>query len=673
MATTSVADYYAEQAHFDAWDPDYLALLGIVGGAAASDRTTCIRALVNISRRSPVCVAMILAEDQERVYIGHTFTTYPADVVNASPFDNQFTCLIGDDLASALPYVLPDTAFTRTAATRVKTYDHIIGAAGHGAGPPAVLRAGPWGGAEPDTHELTFRKVMLLPPAAGPDILRGAVNGAYSLQHFAATFITPGINDPNVDVQAMWTPVRDWFHAASTLTGPGQTTIRVHPVIGAGPASILNLHAWTNRAKTEILRTVGLGGPGLTTAAFDAGIATIQATMNDTHQARIDFDRARSQQTFTEKHGDTLAQRMYWLCGVADDDHLPEVHRLLAKSNSKARHYSILGSILAERAQASTVPLTYASAPIPTTKLVDDVFRTYQPSGTGVTFGQGLTPFAIVCEGHAEMTAVRKALRQTELAEAGTSISLADAESITSTDVRFPTNAQVASEKLYGWSVTADVFHGPAHDIAVSIRGAVLDIAPALHRVVDTYADGGAAGMDLVCRVLFEMQQDYFAYATELANTGHATVPTFSRIKSAVLSYRAESLSPLPAFWYTMVDAPKHRNPKNRDSTASSGRSTSTSGTRTSATGQREMNPYADTYLMARFRDSGHTAISAMIQGKDVTIPKHAGSDCCLSWAYKGACSDVCKRKGAHKKYSRATIQELHKVLDDCGVPNPQP
>ena len=145
------------------------------------------------------------------------------------------------------------------------------------------------------------------------------------------------------------------------------------------------------------------------------------------------------------------------------------------------------------------------------------------------------------------------------------------------------------------------------------------------------------------------------------------------RIKSAVLSYRAESLSPLPAFWYTMVDAPKHRSPKNRDSTASSGRSTSTSGTRTSATGQREMNPYADTYLMARFRDSGHTAISAMIQGKDVTIPKHAGSHCCLSWAYKGACSDVCKRKGAHKKYSRATIQELHKVLDDCGVPNPQP
>ena len=68
MATTSVADYYAEEAHFDVWDPDYLGLLGTVGGAAAADRTTCIRALVNISRRSPVCVAMILAEDRSHFF-----------------------------------------------------------------------------------------------------------------------------------------------------------------------------------------------------------------------------------------------------------------------------------------------------------------------------------------------------------------------------------------------------------------------------------------------------------------------------------------------------------------------------------------------------------------------------------------------------------------------------
>ena len=67
---------------------------------------------------------------------------------------------------------------------------------------------------------------------------------------------------------------------------------------------------------------------------------------------------ARAERSFTEKHGDALAQRMHRLCNVANDDHLPKALRLPAKSTSKSRDCAILGNLFWERAQASVVPLT---------------------------------------------------------------------------------------------------------------------------------------------------------------------------------------------------------------------------------------------------------------------------------------------------------------------------
>ena len=47
-------------------------------------------------------------------------------------------------------------------------------------------------------------------------------------------------------------------------------------------------------------------------------------------------------------------------------------------------------------------------------------------------------------------------------------MSLQDAELITSADVKFPSTAHFAGEKLCGWSVVIDVFHGVAHDVFVT-------------------------------------------------------------------------------------------------------------------------------------------------------------------------------------------------------------
>jgi hypothetical protein len=190
--------------------------------------------------------------------------------------------------------------------------------------------------------------------------------------------------------------------------------------------------------------------------------------MTDTHKEHLDFERQRNTKTFTDFHGEALAQQMHCLCGVTSDVNLPEVHNLLLQS-AKGRIYTVLTSLFATRAQASPVPLNVATAPVASTKLVDDVFKCYSPGGDGLTFGKGLSPFAIICPGHEGIEQVRKLIQQAQIVEAGTCTTLADAATITAEDVRFPTLPFVAVEKLYGWSIVVDVFHGVGHAISINI------------------------------------------------------------------------------------------------------------------------------------------------------------------------------------------------------------
>ena len=110
----------------------------------------------------------------------------------------------------------------------------------------------------------------------------------------------------------------------------------------------------------------------------------------------------------------------------------------------------------------------------------------------------------MVIEGHAEHIKVQALIKQAELAEAGTPLSLDDASHLTTTEVRFPTNPHIAAEKLHGWPVHVDLFHGDTHALSNSIRNAVLEIAPGLHQLYQAAGDP-VLGMDLVNRVLFNM------------------------------------------------------------------------------------------------------------------------------------------------------------------------
>jgi hypothetical protein len=150
-------------------------------------------------------------------------------------------------------------------------------------------------------------------------------------------------------------------------------------------------------------------------------------------------------------------------------------------------------------------------------------------------------------------------IKKAEVAESSATLSLTDAERLTSTDVQFPTTPQTAIEKLYAWSVFIDIFHGNSHPVATNVRNFVRAVRPGLH-VIYSQAAVPAPGMDRVNRVLYKAQQDYFRWASWTARENRAAhrpaAPTFDRITDAVLSFCVSSLSELPTQWYDLLEVP---------------------------------------------------------------------------------------------------------------------
>ena len=266
--------------------------------------------------------------------------------------------------------------------------------------------------------------------------------------------------------------------------------------------------------------------------------------------------------------------------------------------SGKGHAYGVLGALFAERAEASPVPLAAMNAPLATTKLVEEVFRQYMPGGDGREFAKGLTPFAVICEGHENARALQQNMQKAAIAESGTAVTLNDAASLIANDVRFPTQPYVAVEKLCGWSVIIDLFHGVGHVVAVSIREAVLTLAPLLQRLASDRLDAPAEGMELICRVMFDMQQDYFYYLGKVAAGTAAQTPTFEKVINLVQTHRAESLAPLPNGWYLIVDCPK---PLSRSGGVIPNNSATPAPMRVGF--GVTVNPHADQRLMHRYKE----------------------------------------------------------------------
>jgi hypothetical protein len=246
---------------------------------------------------------------------------------------------------------------------------------------------------------------------------------------------------------------------------------------------------------------------------------------------------------------------------------------------------------------------------------------------------------------------------------------IADATALISNETRFPTQAFVACKQLAGWSVIMDVFHGINHEVAINTAQAVTTIGPLLQRLGAQMGDTPGAGLELICRVMYDMQQDYFHYLGLVAAGENPPVPTYQKVIDSVTTYRADSLSPMPTHWYLLAHCPRGRGSHAMVPTPT----TAPAAMRQATGAGTVVNAHADKRLMERYKESGHATITALIGGRKLDFPTHGGKSVCMAWALKGSCSGNCKRAGQHVRYGAETKKALHKFLDDCGVTDPQP
>ena len=667
--TTSMSGLYADNTKWLAPSPPWDQVLDLVGGDAVTNAPDAKKAVLNLAARSPTVIAFVLAEDPSLIHIGHSLSVFNNDPLTANPYDDTIIAFVGNDLASAAPIMLPADCFKRTTAN-VTAYNttHMTGALGHGAVPP-VYRFDHVGTGTAETDDIRARCAMVLPADDAADFLGRQPSGIYTLQHFYTTFLQPHVGSAVQATVDKWQPITNWWRCACMkVNGSQESRVQLENVVSGSPAATQALNACLAKIRERELARVGVGGPQLSNAAFNTGVLQLQTTLNDNAMNRLQFERDKAQKTFTDKFGDHLATHMYKMTGAADDDHLPEVHKVLARA-PKGQFFAVLASYVQARAQTSPLPVFSGCLPVLTTKLVDQVFRAFQVCGIGNLFGEGLSPFSVCCEGHAEYQKVVKRTRQAELAFAGNNTSMADAADLTTVDTRYPTTPQHAAEKLYGWSILVDVFHGENTAVAKNVREAVHQIGPRMHSI---HAGGGsnAVGMDLCNKVLYDLQQTYFDWAeqtalcTDIAALPRA--PTFEDICQAVRTNRFYNLSPLPMSWYTMVDNPAPGGPTgSRAPSSSAGNDTSP---RHQSGSVPVFNSNADQDMMTRFRDSGHRTIKDMMEGKNATIPKHQNKPVCLVWALKRECSSNCKRKDMHIRYPATVNKAIHTFLDKCDV-----
>ena len=107
------SDIASEPSHWATPAPNQTTVLTLVGGASTSNALACKKSVRGMGQHSPVVLALSLKSDPEQVYIAHSPTLVPADPMETTPYDDNVLVLVGDNLASAAPLVLPQASFTR--------------------------------------------------------------------------------------------------------------------------------------------------------------------------------------------------------------------------------------------------------------------------------------------------------------------------------------------------------------------------------------------------------------------------------------------------------------------------------------------------------------------------------------------------------------------------------
>jgi hypothetical protein len=359
------------------------------------------------------------------------------------------------------------------------------------------------------------------------------------------------------------------------------------------------------------------------------------------------------------------------LCGVSAGwpqfDDIPPVHHKIAANGNKNRHAdrTVLEGAIAERAAEPDCAANTFTRPRVTVALLN-CFRGHPLTTADGTFGKGLSPFAVSCEGHPESIKLGDKAREMSLMEQGSQAPSASDLRTYSMDVAgIPEDNNVVGERLEAFSCVLDIFLGVGHPVAAGLRQALIaNVAPYLRTRIRTQIGDDDKRQQASLRVMFWVHTHLGDYIEEVQQGSIPTPLDFQSWAGRVRRGEYNLLADPPSGWFKLLPKPKAHS---EVPPASSG----TGGGGTAAAPQRTVNPRPNAGLKERWDKSGLTSMKQLLDKRSdsTKAPKLGGNEACLTWLLRGGCLDNCHRKGTHKTSPPALIREVHDLLDHCGVP----
>lgn len=607
----------------------------------------------------PVAIAFVTHQNPDLIQIVHGLSRYTPPFGHAAPVGLENYPLIGTCGTTAdnsVYILLPNDMFTAHAGVDVHNDNaHVINTVIAAAAPgtqPQILPA------DPNHAQVDVTSAMILPPAWIDRAVQHSVDTMTRAQ-FATVFLQPLLGTPEENT---YSQVLDWFRAITYM----DATPSVVPVITLPDLDHLadrTLQLWFRNQVRNMFNAVP-APPAAQVAPADINNAF---TGLQNHLSTLDatrLNRERESKTVTGKYGPVMAGILHTLTGAAGDDTLPETHQRIAAASKATEQRMVLHISLVERSNADDCIASQSSIPVVTSHLLE-LFRAHNLTGTGLKLGQGLSAFAIVCEGHPGADEVGNKAKNQVIVESGAlGLSTTEAKEFALSDAKLPKTLNQAVERLEGLSVVVDLYFGVAHAFSTELRTFIREMGPLIRSLENTFPNRSGDAVMIANRVLFWLQQHTFQYIDTTKRGGAAFRPPWQECLAQFrMNMYHNYLPALPTTWATEIDLPKEVDPEDKRKIPGKEKPKSV------------VNSRADKSVTERWTKAGSSSIKTVLQGYsgegDPPIPTF-GSDkkpICLSWCLKGRCFENCGRANAHVHYGEPLIKKVHKLLDDCGVP----
>ena len=623
------------------------------GHGVATAQDLCLARLSTAAVRTPIVLAVLTQDDADNITIVHAPHVYPASLAGPTPMDghtyaihgNQDTVLAavglaGNSCGRPTPLVLDDHTVIRAALTAINPFVALPLA---GAGVTAVR----------------VRRVMVLPV----EWARRAISvGSFSPAAFYDEFLAPAIGTGD---EALYDEVFTWWRAAATHDAALAPCLSIAGT-GLGLAQRATLTNWLSRiARLMIDTAIPFTADPLTNATFAATLTTLTDRMEAHNVATANRELARAaDQTFEGRYSAAVRDEMLNITGAVDEDHFPALLRQLAKHKKSSEDIPFLRAAIDVRANNVACLADDHTKPKLTTNLLS-MLRDWRLVAAGEELTSGLSPFAIVCAGHADAKkASDKVDSQLRLEQASLSLTLADANEFLIKDTRLPVDEHDCFDRLQGHSLLIDLLFGDGHVLAVAYRDCLTQVGAQLRSGLKVhYRESPGKRLHIALRVMYWICAELFYYISQKVLGNDPPLPDFAGlIKMSKVKSFETFLPTLPEDWLVVAPAPAPLNGAPTPAPAAGG-----------PPRVRVSNDNPNTGLTKRFKASGHTTVNDMLKvakdaGKTVRIPAVGDDPVCLAYHLAGRCWGSCKRAATHKFCAPATAKKVHELMDLCGV-----